>query len=131
MVSDDGAFGDNPPWDRSWNSLGAFRHRRGVPSQPASEHPLRHSHVAGGGFDSWCGIGGGYVEHGGAIQIEEVTGDVNGDCRTDLEDHATFSNCMAGPHVKPDPLCELTDVNGDGSIDMVDFAVIQTTFSGP
>jgi len=63
-------------------------------------------------------------------------GDFDGDEDVDLDDHALFADCMAGPGEPPAPSLTsvsncLTafDFNEDDDVDAADFLVLQTAFT--
>ena len=63
-------------------------------------------------------------------------GDANADGELDLDDHATFVNCLNGPDVEPRPTpldCLKTfDIDADRDIDLADFATFQLALTqGP
>lgn len=58
-------------------------------------------------------------------------GDVNGDCRVYLDDHAQLVAELAGPGVEPGGMeWEQSDINADGTVDILDFGDFQTAFTG-
>jgi len=67
----------------------------------------------------------------------DVYGDYDGDDDVDLDDYATFSECIAGPDVTtPPPGCAparfyASDLEGDNDVDLADFAAFNVFFSGP
>ena len=60
------------------------------------------------------------------------------DGNVDLNDYATFADCLSGPDVMPDPPLPVTpstcldtfDADGDDDVDLSDFALFQQGFTG-
>ncbi len=59
-------------------------------------------------------------------------GDVDGDGDVDLIDFSTFSTCLAGPGILPEPVpgSEDLDFDLDEDVDLRDFAAFQVAFTG-
>lgn len=57
----------------------------------------------------------------GLVIEDLVPGDVNGDGVTDTADYFGFSDCMAGPDVRPVAGCEEFDFDHDRDVDQEDF----------
>ena len=66
-------------------------------------------------------------------------GDFDADGAVDLDDFATFTECLAGPDTPPDPAdpacvgacLAAFDDNEDGDVDLLDFGRFQEVFAGP
>jgi len=72
----------------------------------------------------------------GAFERIVFPGDFDGDEDVDLDDHALFTDCMAGPGERPAPsltsvsnCLTVFDFNIDGDIDAADFLVLQAAFT--
>ncbi len=60
-----------------------------------------------------------------------VDGDADANCRIDLADYASWTNCMTGPAAGPyTDECSVFDFDSDGDVDVRDFAAFSQTFSG-
>ena len=74
----------------------------------------------------------------GTFEQFQMPGDVDNNCRVDIEDYASFEDCMAGVDTPPDPsgsttvqtCLEVFDFDADGDLDLRDLAALQTAFTG-
>jgi hypothetical protein len=57
-------------------------------------------------------------------------GDLTGDDRVSLADHAKFADCLGGPAGGAAGPCECADLNDDGQVDLLDTAEFQVRFEG-
>ena len=74
------------------------------------------------------GSGGPPVVDIGAYEFRP--GDCAHDGDVDIDDHADFEGCLAGPAGGVPPDCECFDLDGDGRVDLDDFRTFQMTFTG-
>jgi Zn-dependent metalloprotease len=90
------------------------------------------------GLDGCNGVHGWYVDEVSVYYCCDLLGDVECDGNVNLNDYATFADCLSGPYVMPDPPLPVTpstcldtfDADADDDVDLSDFAVLQTTFTG-
>ncbi len=58
------------------------------------------------------------------------TGDCNSDGGVDLNDYATFGDCLTGPGGLSGPSCACVDIDADADVDLRDAAQMQVSFTG-
>ena len=68
----------------------------------------------------------------------DIAQDYDNDGDIDLDDHAIFLDCLAGPGAAPNPSMTTAqacltafDMNTDGAVDLHDYAAFQRVFTGP
>jgi len=82
------------------------------------------------GDGGWGGFTGNeFVSHAFLLSPRKH-GDLDWDGDVDLDDFATFADCINGPQVPPAPGCDDADLGGDGDVDLKDFASFQEVFTG-
>lgn len=88
-------------------------------------HRTRRSAAWAGGLLSLGAVLGGQTDMTHACP----PGDMDGDARIDLSDHAGFAGCNSGPGVNhPGNICATADVDADLDVDLLDWSQLQALF---
>ena len=73
--------------------------------------------------------GGGFAVTGG-FWIPCVPGDRDCDGDVDIDDHAAWPDCLAGPDQTVGTNCRVLDFDGDDDVDLQDWSAFQQAFTG-
>ncbi len=57
-----------------------------------------------------------------------LPGDCSGDGAVDIEDYASFADCLGGPGETYESHCLCADIDEDGDVDLTDFSYFQAVF---
>lgn len=60
------------------------------------------------------------------VQLEVISGDMNGDAQIDIRDHPGFASCLGGPGAAVNSICVCVDMDFDGDVDLDDVARFQS-----